>query len=109
MNNGNGDRLSRIEALIESFITASTADRQQSNERMSRIEQAMERDRQESNERLTRVEQITSSNAQSIQALTDDLVTFRLTTEQANQEIKDAVLRLTLGNGRHSILSQFFG
>lgn len=36
------DRLDRIEALLERFIDASVADRQASNERMTRIEQAVE-------------------------------------------------------------------
>ena len=36
------DRLDRVEALLEQFITASVADRQASNERMTRIEEAQE-------------------------------------------------------------------
>ena len=34
------DRIDRIEALLEQFIAASVADRQASNERMTRIEEA---------------------------------------------------------------------
>lgn len=42
MTNGSTDRLDRIEALLERFIEASVTDRQTSNERMTRIEQAVE-------------------------------------------------------------------
>ncbi len=42
MTNGSSDRLDRIEALLEQFISASIADRQVSNERMTRIEQVVE-------------------------------------------------------------------
>ena len=36
------DRIDRIETLLEQFISASVADRQASNERMTRIEEAQE-------------------------------------------------------------------
>ena len=36
------DRLDRVETLLEQFITASVADRQASNERMTRIEEDRE-------------------------------------------------------------------
>ena len=41
MTNSN-DRLDRVESLLEQFISASVADRQASNERMTRIEEAQE-------------------------------------------------------------------
>ena len=41
MTNSN-DRLDRVEALLEAFIAASVADRQVSNERLTRIEQVVE-------------------------------------------------------------------
>ena len=46
------DRLDRVEALLEQFVTASVADRQASNERMTRIEQSMTT----SDQRMTRLE-----------------------------------------------------
>lgn len=71
MTNNPVDRLDRMQELIENFIAASVADRAASNER------------------LTRVEQIISSNAQSIQALTDNLVTFKLATEQSFEQARE--------------------
>lgn len=56
-NPNNGDRLDRIETLLESFIAASVADRQASNERMTRLEETMAADRAASNERMTRIEE----------------------------------------------------
>ena len=41
MTNSN-DRLNRVEALLERFISASVADHQASNERMTRIEHRLE-------------------------------------------------------------------
>ena len=69
----NSDRLDRVEALLEQFITASVADRQASNERMTRIEQSTEQHRQESNERLTRIEQVVESNNRFLEAFSIDL------------------------------------
>ena len=40
--NNTSDRLDRVETILEQFITASVADRQASNERMTRIEEAQE-------------------------------------------------------------------
>lgn len=81
------DRIDRMEALLEQFIAASTADRQ------------------ESNERLTRIEQLVESNSRSIQASSDELVEFRLTiaeereqTAEERQELREAILRLTTLN-----------
>lgn len=53
MTNPSPDRLDKIEALLESFITASIADRASSNERMTRLEQSTAA----SDERMTRVEE----------------------------------------------------
>jgi methyl-accepting chemotaxis protein len=41
-NPNGGERLDRIETLLEQFIAASVADRQASNERLTRIEQVVE-------------------------------------------------------------------
>ena len=83
-----GDRLAQIEALLQQSVIAS-------NERMTRLEQTMERDRQESNERMTRIErsigqieQLTQSNGREIQALTEDITTFKLAVEQDCEEAK---------------------
>lgn len=123
MTTNQPDRIEQIQALIADFIAASVAESQATNERMERerqatderiereriernerfrqLEEARERDRIESNVRLKELEQLTSSNAIAIQALTDDLVTFKLTTEQSfeqarqeRQELRDAMLRL---------------
>ena len=74
------DRIDRMEALLEQFIAASTADRQ------------------ESNERLTRIEQLVESNSRSIQASRDELVEFKLSVAEERQELREAILRLTTLN-----------
>lgn len=66
-NSNNGDRLDRIEALVESFIAASIADRQASNERMAQLDQRLEQSMKSSDERMTRLEQ---SQAASDERLT---------------------------------------
>lgn len=61
----------------------------ESNERMTRLE-----------ENLTRVELLAESNSQAIQALTDDLVTFRLTVESDREnarEEREELRQATLG------------
>lgn len=64
MTTNQPDRLDQLQTLLADFIAASTADRQASNERMTRIEEARERDRRESNERMTRLEtSMTAANA----------------------------------------------
>lgn len=62
-DSNNGDRLDRIENLLEQFIAASIADRQASNER------------------LTRVEQIVESNNRFLESFSADLKTY---TESLN-------------------------
>lgn len=56
MTNGSNDRRDQIEALLERFIDASVADRQASNERLTRIESLIEANQRDSNERMTRFE-----------------------------------------------------
>lgn len=91
MTNSQPDRLDRMEALLESFIVASSSDRQASNERMTRIEQRLEQstaasngrltrienlvesNHRESNERLTRIEQIVESNNKFLESFSTDL------------------------------------
>jgi len=84
VSNGTGDRIDQLQGLLADFIAASTADRR------------------ESNRELAEIRQLTNSNAKAIQALTDDVVTFKLATEQSfeqaradRQELRDAVLRLS--------------
>jgi glutathione synthase/RimK-type ligase-like ATP-grasp enzyme len=55
MTNGSSDRLDRVEHLLENFIAASVADRQASNERMTRIEQGFEQAFNRSAQLLERV------------------------------------------------------
>lgn len=69
MTNPNSDRLDKIEILLESFITASIADRQASNERMTRLEQSTAA----SDKRLTRIEQIVESNNKFLESFSTDL------------------------------------
>lgn len=75
-NPNNSDRLDRIETLLESFIAASVADRQASNERMTRIEQRLEQTQAASDERLTRIEQIVESNNRFLESFSADLRSY---------------------------------
>lgn len=75
-NPNNGDRLDRIETLLESFIAASVADRGASNERMTRIEQRLEQTQAASDERLTRIEQIVESNNRFLESFSADLRSY---------------------------------
>lgn len=87
------ERMTRLEQRIEQSITAS-------DERMTRLEQRIEQERAESNERLTRIEQLTESTSRSLQSLSDDITTFRLTTEQNienAQSEREELRRVTLG------------
>ena len=87
-NPDSGDRLDRIETLLEQFIAASVADRQASNERMTRLEEAMADDRAASNERMTRIEEgldrvekIVESNNRFLESFSADLQSY---TESMN-------------------------
>lgn len=62
MTNPSGDRLDRIESLLESFIAASLADRQASNDRMTRIEEGLER-----------TERVVESNNRFLESFSSDL------------------------------------
>ena len=95
------NRLDRIEALLERSILESSRRNAASDERMTRLEQQQEQFWAESKERLAQAEQIALSNARSIQALGDELTSFRLTTEQnieqariERQELRGAMVRL---------------
>ena len=92
MTNSN-DRLNQIEELLRQSIV-------KSDERMTRMEQRIEQERAESRERLTSIEQLTESNSRAIQALTDDLATFRLTVEQNIENARaerEELRRATIG------------
>jgi len=92
MTNSN-NRLDQIAALLQQSIIAS-------DERMTRLEQRIEQERAESNERLMRIEQLTESNSRAIQSLSDDLTTFRLTTEQNIENARverEELRRATIG------------
>lgn len=87
-NPDSGDRLDRIETLLEQFIAASVADRQTSNERMTRIEELIADDRAASNERMTRIEagierieQIVESNNRFLESFSANLQNY---TESMN-------------------------
>jgi translation initiation factor 2 beta subunit (eIF-2beta)/eIF-5 len=81
MTSYNPDRLDRVEALLERFVETSVADdrqadRQASNGRMARLEQAIECDRQASNERMTRIEQAIKENTAAIKDLKSTVETL---------------------------------
>lgn len=97
----NGDRLSRIEAILEALAQRSV----EADQRLTRIEQAQERNQQqfsEANERLTRIEQglvrieqaidetrkIAESNARSVQAWSLTIETDRIEREEAESELR---------------------
>lgn len=73
MTNSNSDRLDKVESLLESFIAASIADRQASNERMTQLEKHLEESAKTSNERMTRIEQSVESNNRFLQSFSQDL------------------------------------
>lgn len=80
MTNPQGDRIDRIESLLESFIAASLASSQASNDRMTRLEQTMEANHRESNDRMTRIEEglerterIVESNNRFLESFSTDL------------------------------------
>lgn len=62
MTSSNDNRLDRIESLLESFIAASLADRQASSERMTRIEEGLER-----------TERVVESNNRFLESFSSDL------------------------------------
>ena len=91
MTNSN-DRLDRVDSLLEQFISASVADRQASNERMTRVEQSMVA----SNERMTKIEEA----QEATDARVDVLVTCVDTLAVDVRQLVD-YLRSQSGNGRH--------
>ena len=114
------DRLDRIETLLEQFITASVADRQASNERMTRLEQAMEDQRHESNERLTRVELVVESNNRFLEAFSTDLRRYTETLNNfatridgviatTNQDRQDSNTRLSAIQRQVSAIAKHLG
>ena len=90
MTNSN-DRLDRIETILEQFITASVADRQASNERMTRIEQSMTA----SDQRMTRIEEATDATDAKVGVLVIAIDTLAV-------EVRRVVnyLESQSGNGR---------
>ncbi len=66
------DRMDRIETAIENLVDANIA----SLERMALLEEVRESDRQESNERLTRIEQIVESNNRFLESFSRSVQTF---------------------------------
>ena len=90
MTNSN-DRLDRVDSLLEQFISASVADRQASNERMTRVEQSMVA----SNERMTKIEEA----QEATDARVDVLVTCVDTLAVDVRQLVD-YLRNQSGNGR---------
>ena len=95
------DRIDRLEALLERSITTSdermTRIEQSmaaSDQRMTRIEQSMDRQRQESNERLTRIEQIGESNNRFLEAFSADLRRYTDTMNNLGNRIDNLVSRI---------------
>ena len=86
------DRIDRIETLLEQFISASVADRQASNERMTRLEQSTEQHRQASNEQMTRIEQSMTASDQRMTRIEQSMVASseRMTRIEEDREVTDA-------------------
>ena len=90
------DRIDRIETLVEQFITASVADRQASNERMTRLEQSMAA----SDERMKAMDEKTDARFNQLVAEAD-----------ANREITFGMLdqMITLQEEIKRLLDGLFG
>ncbi len=92
MTNGSTDRLDRIEAAIENLVAANLAN----NERM-------ERDRQQSNERMTKIEQAIERQQRPIEVLAASSADHevRIARQDALIERLDAILeRMIYREGR---------
>lgn len=62
MTTNQPDRLTQVESLLQPMVVSLRQQQDASNERMTQLEQTMERDVRESHERLTRIEQLVESN-----------------------------------------------
>lgn len=71
------DRLTQVESLLLLMAESLKQQKDASNERMTRIEQS-----------IGQIEQLTQSNGRAIQALTEDITTFKLAVEQDREEAK---------------------
>lgn len=100
MTTNQPDRLDRMETLLERFIDASVADHAASNERMTRLEQTMERQNRESNERMERLSEKTDARFNQL-----------LTEADANRQVTFAMLEqmTTLQEENKQILQYLFG
>lgn len=65
------DRLTQVESLLLLMAESLLQQKDASNERMTRIEQS-----------IGQIEQLTQSNGRAIQALTEDITTFKLVVGQ---------------------------
>ena len=97
------DRIDRIEALLEQFIAASVADRQASNERMTRLEQSMAA----SDERMKAMDEKTDAifnqlvaEADANRGITFGMLDQMLTLQEETKQILEYLFGLQLGNGR---------
>ena len=89
-----GDRLDRIEALLQQSVIASDERMTRleqsmlaSDERMTRIEQSM----REGSERLTRIEQISESNNRFLESFSVDLRRYTDTMNNLAQRINGVI------------------
>lgn len=120
MTTGQPDRLDRIEAVLEQFITASEQDRRASDERMRQIDARLEQFITTSDERMTRVEQVVDSNNRFLESFSQDLRRYtdnmdRLTqqlaatTSNANQDRLETNTRLSAINRKVDAIATHLG
>ena len=81
------DRLSQVESLLQQMAESIKQQKDVSNERMTRFEHS-----------IAQLEQLTQSNGRAIQALTEDITTFKLAVEQDREEALVRAPRATSGN-----------
>ena len=104
------DRLDRVETILEQFITASVADRQASNERMTRLEQSMTA----SDKRMKAMDEKTDARfnqlaeqqermiaeADANREITFGMLDQMMTLQEETKQILEYLFGLQLGNGR---------
>jgi hypothetical protein len=88
------DRLDRIEALLDRMASDSAISKEESDERMSRVERDFERSYRESDERMSRWERRFEENNAAISRDIAQLVATQQAGEIQRQELREAMIRL---------------
>ena len=91
MTNGSSDRLTQVESLLQQLAESLKQQKDASDERMRRIEQERDADRQESNKRLTRIEQAVESNNRFLEAFGRDVKRFTETASNLTNRIDGVI------------------